>query len=705
MQASYVQVYTMQGNLFSPGAPVVIVSGALIQDTQTGQPFAQLVLENIGPVPIVSMKLALKGLDPADRPLTEEMEHFLLDLNAPRGAQFAGNSLFPMPHPAVRSFSFRILEIIFADKTIWSGEDCQWSPLPASRTLEAVLGDEELIKQYRLEYGQNCLYAPVMLDEVYLCSCGAVNRHQHSCAHCGASPSALSDALITRLREKTELRLEQEAQQAEQLRQLQAEQQKQLEEEQARKAEQRQKKKEENAAKWAKAKKKILRTAIWSVVAVVLVFALLVATHFWILPEINYRLALNAIQKKDYENAHRLFTILEDYRDTEEYLGRFVVRNTFYEYTYDYSEADSSTLSSYGRRYERTVDQYGNTTWYQSTRLILDDGRFVPDPEEEEEITEYGKYTYNSAGNPTEWISEDQTSRSVYTYNNAGKLIKKEDFSKANLTGQTLYTYDGKGNLLKEQVFENEDLVSEILCTYDGSGNLTKKQVFEEEELVSEYLYSYNSNNDPTKEVAKDIESNYTNTTTYQYHANGKVSETVITHVDHEDPEKNSETTTTYSYTITGELKKEEREYDDGRSSAVSYRYNVFNELVEVEEVSNGETSRRSTTTTISYNVLGQITQVEVVSKYRDKEEDTAYSQKISAEVTCRLDGTVKEVSLSCKYSGDTDSQDYKQHSQYDESGREIERKTTYDNGMVNKAENTYEYFYFPEGTLMPSEY
>ena len=223
MQMQYTPLFYLQNNLYAPGAPIAVVSGTLFHHTPSGQLFTQLILENLAPTPIVSLKLELTGLDPADRPLTHGMEHFIMDINAPRGGQFGSNYMFPMPHPAVRAFSFRILEIIFADKTIWSGGDCAWSPLPASRTLEVALGDEELVKQYRLEYGQNCQYAPVMLEDLYLCSCGAPNRHQYACGRCGASPSALSDTLITQLREKADLRLEKEAQAAEEQRKLEAE--------------------------------------------------------------------------------------------------------------------------------------------------------------------------------------------------------------------------------------------------------------------------------------------------------------------------------------------------------------------------------------------------------------------------------------------------------------------------------------------------
>ena len=691
MQPQYTQLYALQGNLFSPGSPVVVVSGTLLQNSQTGQPFAQLILENIGPAPIVSIKLELTGLDPADRPLTQPMEHYLLDVNAPRGSQFGGASLFPMPHPAVRSFSFRILEIIFADKTIWTGEDCLWQPLPASRSLEAVLADDILVTQYRLEYGPNCRFAPIMLDELYLCSCGAPNRHQHTCAHCGSAPAVITDALVAQLREKANLRLEEEAKQAEEQRKLEEERQAQQAEEQARKAEERQKKKEEHAEKWKKTKKKLIRVAIAVPICLVLIFALLVATHFWILPEINYRLALNSIERGDYENAYRLFTILDDYRDTEDYRARFVVRETLYESTneymqedlYDY-ESDTPTRRGSTTRREYKYDEHGYNIWYKQTKLELKNGRYV----ESDEPTindDPNPYTYNSKGNPIERNNEDG-SRTVYSYNGSGLLTKREAFDK-----------DGK-------------LTEKTLYTYNSAGLLTKEEVYEDGELLEDTSYSYNADGEVTKEVYNDWEANTTGTGTYEYNSKNLVTKYVYQLVNREDAERNYTRTTTYTYTLTGKPKTIESEStrDTDFSYSYTYTYNIFDQLTEYEYVYNYKTSRTKRTYTISYNTLGHMTEVEGVYKSYDLEEDTSYTQKQSATVTCRLDGTMKEVKLTTVYSGDTyraDQGKIKTTIEYDGCEREISRKTTYESGNVEESETEYQYFYFPEGTLKPSEY
>ena len=679
MQPQYVPLCNLQPNLVSPGAPVMVISGTLLQHTPSGQLFAQLIFENLDPTPILSMKLELTGLDPADRPLTQGMEHFIMDLNAPRGGQFGGNYMFPMPHPAVRGFSFRILEVIFADKRIWNGAECLWAPLPASVSLEAALEDAELAKQYRLTFGQTCQFAPIMLEEVYLCSCGAANRHHYPCSRCGATPIPLSDDITAQLRENADKRLAEEAQQAEQQRQLEAAQQKQREEENARKAEQRQKKKEAFAAKWATTKKKLVRTAIWSAVAVVLIFALLAATHFWILPEINYRLAMNAIQQKDYENAYRLFVILDDYRDAEEYRGRFAIKQTLSETTYDYSKLDDPESTSNGTRYAYKLDRNGIITWKQRTNLTMENGRFVANGEPE--IDEhYTTYTYNSIGNPTEKIEADGT-RTVYSYNTGGKLSKKEIFSDTGkLTEEILYTYDSNGNLSKEQFFEEKDLTGETTYTYSSTGNVTKITLTNQADKITQtHTYEYDSKDRPTKHVKQ--------------------------YTDLENAENSYKNTTTYTYTITGKLAKEETESTKGSTTTYNCTYNLFDQLVEYEYVSRSETLRVKQTYKISYNPLGQISNVEGVFKQYQIKADKTTTRKISAQITCRLDGTIQETELSVKNSDGTSDQEYEEHIQYDSAQQVISDKIIYEDGRVRKQEYEYQYFYFPENMLMPSEY
>ena len=215
MSERFSKLFALPENLYCPGAPVMIAAGAIQKDNETGRVFGQLKLRNIQDKGIKAVKVAVSPFDTAGKPLGGPIEHQYLDLSAPRDGEFGTKSAIKLADANTRSFTVSVAEVVFTDGSVWTGTDGTWEPLTPPTTLEEVLEDAELVKQYRLKYGQDCKYQTKRERDLWLCACGAVNQEGERLCHCcGKDPAILSGADLPALREERDQRLVEESKRA-----------------------------------------------------------------------------------------------------------------------------------------------------------------------------------------------------------------------------------------------------------------------------------------------------------------------------------------------------------------------------------------------------------------------------------------------------------------------------------------------------------
>lgn len=211
MGERFERIYMLPENLYSVGAPVIISAGVLLKDTENGNILAQLRIKNISAKPVKVAKVKIIPLDTVGKPLNEAVYHEYLDLNAPRDAEFGQKKAICIPDSSTRSFDVNVTEIVFADHSIWKVGDKKWSALPESVSIEKALGSQELVRQYRIHYGQTARVQPVKNGEIWICACGTVNRDDEKACHiCGNKADALFSADLKGLNSEAEERVEQE---------------------------------------------------------------------------------------------------------------------------------------------------------------------------------------------------------------------------------------------------------------------------------------------------------------------------------------------------------------------------------------------------------------------------------------------------------------------------------------------------------------
>ena len=301
MSERYKRLYTLEGERYTEGSPVIIAAGALLCDNNTGGVLAQVKYRNLTTKIISGMTVLVTSIDNADRELEEKVEYKYLDLSEQFGSEFGSKSAIVLPDNTARKFDITVTEIVFSDKSIWSN-DKPFEPVKTSSTLLNLFKDNELVKQYMIETDSSGEYIPESYKDLFLCSCGEVYKNNLSvCPKCGLDRQNSIDKLNEQeLRKKADERIKLEKEKAEAER-LQRE--KQEAEERA------------EAERTKRRTKKIL-AIILPVMAVII--AALIIYNSIIVPNMNYNKAGELAAEGSYIEALSMYRQLDNYKDSKE---------------------------------------------------------------------------------------------------------------------------------------------------------------------------------------------------------------------------------------------------------------------------------------------------------------------------------------------------------------------------------------------------
>lgn len=292
MSERYTKLFSQEKPLYAEGSPVIIMAGALLLDNVGGNVLAQLKFKNISPKTVKALTVSVTAKDTVGRIIGNPTVHQYLDLNAERDAEFGQKTAISLPSENTRECEVRVLEAAFADNSVWTApEGLSWEPVPEQTPLFS--NDAELLKQYRMEINPAAKSELLTAKDLWLCSCGAVNRAgENACHRCETALSAMKNADLAGLRERCDARIAKEREIA------------------AKAAEERRIASE----KAAKKTKKILSIAIPAAVAVIAIVIVLTKV---IIPGSKYNAAVELMDSGKYEEAITAFEALGDYKDSQ----------------------------------------------------------------------------------------------------------------------------------------------------------------------------------------------------------------------------------------------------------------------------------------------------------------------------------------------------------------------------------------------------
>ena len=188
MAERYEKLFSSYDKYYSVGSPALIVAEAILKDTKENKVKAQLKFQNISSKIIKAVNIGIKAYDSFGRELQGIEEYQYADLCVGQGGYWGQDKAITLPNDLSRTIEVSIHSIIYKDETIWESESKVWNKLSEPKKLYSLLLNDELVKQYKLEYGESAEY--VYLEEygIWHCTCGAINRDSEElCYHCKAN--------------------------------------------------------------------------------------------------------------------------------------------------------------------------------------------------------------------------------------------------------------------------------------------------------------------------------------------------------------------------------------------------------------------------------------------------------------------------------------------------------------------------------------
>ena len=279
--------------------------------------------------------------------------------------------------------------------------------------------------------------------------------------------------------------------------------------------------------------------------------------------ETKYNSACALIERGDYKAAYAAFKDLGDYKNSENYLSRFVYFPSAINYElYDRAGVMTITLGSYNLPVR-----------------MLTEGTI----EGEGDYTKDGWYTYDGKGNLMrqamtyngDFVAYD------YSFDENNNIIKAELSEAGVVRAVNGYAYDANGLLIRESYIEDGVVHYDYANSYDSNGNLIKS-VYESPDGDHIYEYVYDANG---KLVNNSGETpyGYYYTNEYTYNEDGKRMKRVCFE------EGALSFTINYTYDDAGNCIKEEYSYPDETKDVFTKEYDEYGNLTkEVHTYADG---------------------------------------------------------------------------------------------------------------------
>ena len=191
MSVRYKKLFSLEHRLYASQAPVLIESGALLQEQESGTLLCQLCFRNIQERPIKSLRAVVRLLDADGALLDRPVDHRYQDLDLARDGLCGRDVGIVLPSSRALSFTAQVSQVTFDDGEVWAA-DTAWEPLPEQYTLEDHFVSAEEVHRFQRRFGRDCSFAPLAAEELWFCTCGAVNSNTEGrCHRCRRRRSAL----------------------------------------------------------------------------------------------------------------------------------------------------------------------------------------------------------------------------------------------------------------------------------------------------------------------------------------------------------------------------------------------------------------------------------------------------------------------------------------------------------------------------------
>ena len=189
----YQQLYKNDKKYYCTNSPVIIEASAIEKDTIDNAVIVHIKIRNIDLRRIVACKVTISSYEINGSNLIETIDYSYLDLAINRGEYFGSQTPIYVPNDT-RKIDVAIKEIVFENGELWKANNA-WKEVESQILLKDIFNDLELVQEYQLVSNCSGMYVPVKSQEVFLCSCGAINKVGDCCYQCQATFEKLNECL------------------------------------------------------------------------------------------------------------------------------------------------------------------------------------------------------------------------------------------------------------------------------------------------------------------------------------------------------------------------------------------------------------------------------------------------------------------------------------------------------------------------------
>ena len=430
MKERYARLYSQNAMLYTESSPIVVSAGTLLSDSLTGKVLVQLKLKNISEKEVSSLTADILPLNAEGEEKYNAVKYEYTDLHACRDDSFGSNIAVVMPDTAVRSYKVRIALVCFADGSIWEGREEYFSPLPAPRRLEAALDDEELSRQFRISYGEDCNYMSSEEGDLWFCTCGAINHaDEPKCHRCRRVHSALKNINLASLRSETSKRVTAEKKQE-----------------------------EEESIENSEKRGKLIKLLAILVPAVLIIAVLLATLPGYFIRKNNYAKAVSLLDAGEYDYAQQAFEALGDYEDSRELAEKEIPYRRAAYIMSCAEKGDTDALVMLGmKRSELGEEETVSTALYHRAA---------------EMFAALGDYRDSAAQSAAaeKAVSDYYESLLSDSYDSAAALLKENRFCEARDAFAALGDYKDSQSMVTECIYRKAELLFGLTEKYSMEG-------------------------------------------------------------------------------------------------------------------------------------------------------------------------------------------------------------------------------------------
>lgn len=206
MADRFERLYELTNNLYSTGSPVIVSSGALLKDKESGSVVVQMKFQSVSTATIKAVSVDIAASDVMGQKLAGKVSYQYLDLSVHEGDFFGSKKAIIMPDVTTRTFEITKICVIFDD-----GETVNvilpLTALPKEKALISGLHEAELVNQYRILTDDRALFVPIEEKSIWQCACGKWNCGTFCTQCCTSKQQVFSAYNIDLLREHSASRL------------------------------------------------------------------------------------------------------------------------------------------------------------------------------------------------------------------------------------------------------------------------------------------------------------------------------------------------------------------------------------------------------------------------------------------------------------------------------------------------------------------